>query len=46
LESCDKNNDHRITMLEWGVCLGLEDGDLADKCDELLNLGKDKANEV
>lgn len=24
LESCDPNNDHRITLVEWGACLGLE----------------------
>lgn len=24
LESCDSNNDHRITLIEWGACLGLD----------------------
>lgn len=48
LESCDSNNDHRITLKEWGKCLQLEDGDLEDRCETLLN-AKDsavKANEV
>jgi hypothetical protein len=29
-------------MAEWGKCLGLEEGDLADKCEELLS----KTNDV
>lgn len=48
LESCDSNRDHRITLKEWGKCLQLEDGDLEDRCEELLNQ-KDSAvkfNEV
>lgn len=36
LENCDSNDDHRIDMKEWGKCLGLEDGDLEDKCEEIL----------
>jgi secreted protein acidic and rich in cysteine len=49
LEGCDSNNDHRITMEEWGLCLGLEDGDLQGKCDELVAATKEgasKSNEV
>jgi hypothetical protein len=45
LESCDVNRDHRITLKEWGNCLGLEDGDLEERCDELLK-PKDKQNDV
>lgn len=41
LESCDVNRDHRITLKEWGNCLGLEEGDLEERCDELLK-PKDK----
>lgn len=25
LESCDPNDDHRITLAEWGKCLGLDE---------------------
>lgn len=47
LESCDDNHDHRITLKEWGICLGLQDGDLEDRCEEIL--GKEnsiKENEI
>lgn len=26
----------KITMEEWGKCLGLEEGDLEDRCEEIL----------
>lgn len=26
LDGCDANDDHKITLKEWGHCLGLEDG--------------------
>lgn len=32
LDKCDVNNDREITLLEWGRCLELEDGKIADKC--------------
>lgn len=35
LDSCDINNDHEITLTEWGKCLQLEEEDLDEKCDEL-----------
>lgn len=25
LESCDSNKDHRITLIEWGACLELDE---------------------
>jgi hypothetical protein len=31
-------------MAEWGKCLGLEDGDLEDKCEEIL--GSKEKNEA
>jgi hypothetical protein len=49
LESCDSNNDHRIDLKEWGKCLGLEEGDIEDKCEEILAASKEatmKSNEV
>ncbi|XP_012283372.1 SPARC [Orussus abietinus] len=35
LDFCDANNDHKITLIEWGKCLQLDEDDLEDKCDEL-----------
>ncbi|XP_053976688.1 SPARC [Hylaeus anthracinus] len=35
LDSCDINNDHKITLIEWGKCLELDEDDLDDKCGEL-----------
>jgi hypothetical protein len=26
LDNCDANNDHKITLVEWGQCLGATDG--------------------
>ncbi|XP_069672289.1 SPARC [Periplaneta americana] len=35
LDSCDVDDDHRITLKEWGKCLELDEDDLDEKCDEL-----------
>ncbi|KAF7987449.1 hypothetical protein HCN44_003211 [Aphidius gifuensis] len=35
LNNCDADNDHKITLKEWGKCLQLDEDDLDDKCDEL-----------
>ncbi|XP_043520484.1 SPARC [Frieseomelitta varia] len=35
LDSCDRDDDHKITLIEWGKCLQLNEEDLEDKCDEL-----------
>lgn len=35
LDSCDENNDHKISLTEWGKCLQIDEDDLTDKCDEL-----------
>jgi len=32
LDKCDSNSDHKITLREWGLCLGAEDGEIEDKC--------------
>jgi secreted protein acidic and rich in cysteine len=40
LDSCDADNDHRITLEEWGTCLELDESDLEDRCvsiDEAAN---------
>ena len=36
MESCDADDDHRISLMEWGKCLGLEEGDFEDRCEEIL----------
>ncbi|GBN67652.1 Secreted protein acidic and rich in cysteine [Araneus ventricosus] len=38
LDSCDVNDDHKITLLEWGNCLGLKEDEIQDKC-ELMHRG-------
>jgi len=35
LESCDPDDDHRITLKEWGKCLELDEGDMLDNCDKI-----------
>lgn len=35
LESCDPNDDHRITLKEWGSCLELNEEDMLNQCDEI-----------
>ncbi|KAK3915916.1 SPARC protein [Frankliniella fusca] len=35
LNKCDADNDHLITLKEWGKCLELEEEDIEEKCDEV-----------
>jgi len=42
LESCDPDNDHRITLKEWGKCLELDEADMLENCDKLV---KEKAQQ-
>jgi len=35
LDGCDANDDHKITLKEWGHCLGLEEDEIEDKCSSL-----------
>ncbi|XP_047001660.1 SPARC [Schistocerca americana] len=35
LDSCDVNDDHTISLVEWGKCLELDQDDLDERCDEL-----------
>jgi len=35
LEKCDENDDGVIELNEWGMCLGLDPDDIADRCEEL-----------
>jgi len=32
LDKCDADDDHRISLKEWGLCLGLEENEIEDKC--------------
>lgn len=35
LESCDTDQNHRITLSEWGKCLELEDDTMEERCAEI-----------
>ncbi|XP_060063364.1 SPARC-like [Ylistrum balloti] len=35
LNKCDANSDRKISLKEWGTCLGLERGEIVDKCKRL-----------
>ncbi|OWF52645.1 SPARC-like [Mizuhopecten yessoensis] len=35
LNRCDANNDRKISLKEWGSCLGLERNEIVDKCKNL-----------
>lgn len=37
LESCDSDNDHRITLKEWAKCLELDESDMQERCAEIQN---------
>jgi len=32
LDGCDADDDHKITLTEWGKCLGANSGEMEDKC--------------
>lgn len=32
LSSCDTDDNDKITLKEWGKCLGLKEGEIAEKC--------------
>uniref|UniRef100_A0A1B6DH33 SPARC/Testican calcium-binding domain-containing protein n=1 Tax=Clastoptera arizonana TaxID=38151 RepID=A0A1B6DH33_9HEMI len=40
LNSCDKNNDHTITLKEWAKCLELNEDVIEDSCETIY--GEDK----
>ncbi len=52
LDECDVDNDHRITLKEWGLCLQLPTEDIEERCDEVRNknenlaIGRDVEEEV
>lgn len=36
LDSCDRDDDHNITLEEWGRCLGLDEDEIQDKCPKAM----------
>uniref|UniRef100_T1DMT9 Putative secreted protein acidic and rich in cysteine ca binding region n=2 Tax=Anopheles aquasalis TaxID=42839 RepID=T1DMT9_ANOAQ len=46
LESCDPNGDHRISLQEWGKCLGLEEDDLTARCAEITKPDEPERNDI
>lgn len=40
LNKCDANADRKITLREWGSCLGLENSEIVDKCKHLRRKAK------
>ncbi|ETN64086.1 bm-40 precursor [Anopheles darlingi] len=46
LESCDPNGDHRISLQEWGKCLGLEEDDLTARCAEITKTDESERNDI
>lgn len=35
LDGCDADKDHKITLQEWAGCLGLDQEEIEDKCEEI-----------
>jgi Fe2+ or Zn2+ uptake regulation protein len=46
LEGCDSNNDHRITLLEWGKCLELDESELEERCEDINSTNDATGNEI
>jgi secreted protein acidic and rich in cysteine len=46
LESCDKDDDHRITLKEWGNCLELNEEDMMDRCEDIADSENVSANKT
>ncbi|CAH0558984.1 unnamed protein product [Brassicogethes aeneus] len=45
LNSCDNDNNHKITIKEWAACLELEQEEIEDKCHELMDDDDDEEKE-
>ncbi|KAH7643469.1 SPARC [Dermatophagoides farinae] len=37
LDGCDANDDHKITLVEWGKCLGASPDEMQDKCNQFIS---------
>lgn len=37
LDGCDTDDDHYITLEEWGTCLGLDTDEIEDKCEKIAD---------
>ncbi|XP_025837302.1 SPARC [Agrilus planipennis] len=47
LDSCDTDNNHKITLKEWGKCLNIDEDELEDRCDEIEeNNNKNNDNKI
>lgn len=44
LDNCDADNDHRITLKEWGLCLQVPQEEMEEKCDD-VRIGNAELNE-
>jgi len=44
LDNCDADNDHRITLKEWGQCLEVPQDEMEEKCDDVRE-GAENAEE-
>lgn len=45
LDNCDANSDHKITLVEWGQCLGATDAEMEDKCTQFKALQANEADQ-
>lgn len=43
LDGCDADDDHKITLKEWGKCLGASDEEMEDKCNQFISLKSEAA---
>jgi len=41
LDNCDADNDHRITLKEWGLCLQVPEEEMEDRCDTVRESNDD-----
>ncbi|KAJ8950478.1 hypothetical protein NQ314_007865, partial [Rhamnusium bicolor] len=37
LNSCDNDDNHRITIKEWAKCLQLEEDEIEDRCEQIID---------
>lgn len=37
LDGCDADEDHKITLAEWGKCLGASPDEMEDKCNQFIS---------
>ncbi|XP_055346429.1 SPARC-like [Paramacrobiotus metropolitanus] len=42
LDDCDTDNDHKLTLAEWGRCLKLAESEVEDICSQAMQLSQKK----